>query len=976
MIGVFYDTHTRDSAGGWACVRCRARGSITWLCVWAPLLVGAQHPCTSPAQAQEADDAVYFPSAAAEEAILEGMAVSPRERLDDAASGTPRDEPIEFPSESEILVDVRIEGNTTIPTSAIAKYVQTRPGRRASEQRIRDDIKSLWGTGWFFNVERRYRRTDEGLVLIFRVLERPIVGRVEYRGNEEIKTKRLAEETGLKPHESAFDVSVNLEAARRLEALYHEKGYTFATVELEKGGSPDDRDVIFKVNEGPKVRVTGIKIFGNEFVSDAVLKTKLRSKPAILWLIGGKYDPSTIPDDIAALEQYYRALGFFDIEVDYRVGFSEDRSRATIEYTIDEGPRFTIREIEFVGNRVLSDDELFADMQLASGDDFSARTLREDIESIRGKYGETGRMFASIDAVPRFLEEPGILDLVYQIDEDRVYYIRKVNVHFEGDAPYTKKTVVLNRLRIHPGMVANPRLIRLSERRLEGEQIFERGPLNGPRISVAPVVDDGGLLGNSDIRGQNADDEWNAGHSRTPQPLAPPRRTKHPAPRMPAGVPPPSDVPAPEAGGPTSAYRPMFFREPRLPQFDAAEPSAFHVKAAPQSRRRRETIIRGQTPQDPFLSPQNPLFESSPQGDPLDSPPGEIDVDVFVTEARTGRLMFGVGVNSDAGVVGSVILSEQNFDLFRPPRSFQDIIDGTAWRGGGQRFRMEAIPGNVVSRYLISWTDPYFLDTNYSLGLSGFFYNRFFEDWDEQRGGGRITVGRQLTPEWSLSGTFRIEEVVIEDPDVPTPLLLAESVGSNFLSSFRATLTHDTRDAAFLPGEGHIVEASFEQAFGDFTYPRAELEGSQFFTLYSRPDGGGRHVLMLRGQLGWTDSGTPIFERFYGGGFQSFRGFEFRGVSPRVNNTRIGGRWLALGTVEYVAPLTASEMIQGVVFTDFGTVEEDVEFGDFRATAGFGVRLTVPAMGPVPLAFDFAFPITKQDEDDEQVFSFYVGFTR
>jgi outer membrane protein insertion porin family len=75
-------------------------------------------------------------------------------------------------------------------------------------------------------------------------------------------------------------------------------------------------------------------------------------------------------------------------------------------------------------------------------------------------------------------------------------------------------------------------------------------------------------------------------------------------------------------------------------------------------------------------------------------------------------------------------------------------------------------------------------------------------------------------------------------------------------------------------------------------------------------------------------------------------------------------------------PLLANEMLHGVVFTDFGTVEEDVSLSDFRVTAGGGLRVTVPAMGPVPLAFDWAVPIVKEDEDDTRLFSFYVGINR
>ena len=114
--------------------------------------------------------------------------------------------------------------------------------------------------------------------------------------------------------------------------------------------------------------------------------------------------------------------------------------------------------------------------------------------------------------------------------------------------------------------------------------------------------------------------------------------------------------------------------------------------------------------------------------------------------------MIGAGVNSDAGIVGSFVWDERNFDLFRPPATFADIIEGKAWRGGGQRFRLEAAPGDQVSRYAISWTDPYFMYSDYSLGLSGFYFNRFYPDWDETRVGGRITLGKQLTPEWSISG--------------------------------------------------------------------------------------------------------------------------------------------------------------------------------------------------------------------------------
>lgn len=798
------------------------------------------------------------------------------------------------------LADVLIEGNKTVSTSQIRRQIKAQAGRPVTEQQIREDLRSLYDTRWFFSAERRYRMTDDGLVLIYRVVERPRVTRVEYRGNTHIKTKNLEKICELKV-EDPYDVTTNHDAARRIEEEYRKKGFAFAKVTLLKGDSKDDREVVFLIDEGKKLTVMNLKFTGNEFryAYDGLLKTKLRTKRAFLGvpLLGGKYDPSTIEDDIAALKQYYNDLGFFDVDVKHRVSVADVRfnplrkgsANVTIEYLISEGERYRLRDIEFEGNRIFSDGDLRQDLQLASGEYFNARKLNTDARKMRSRYGKLGRLFATVETVPQFLEQPGVVDLVYRIDEDRVYHIRRVNVQIEGDHPHTRQSVVLNRILTDPGDPADPELIRRSERRLENE-IFERGPANGPRVQISKVPD---------------------------LPVA----------------------------------------------------------------RSEDGAVRGQSPESVLPQPANPMYQNMPQGDPFgraleEPPPGWIDLDYHATEARTGRLMFGVGVNSDAGVVGSVILEEHNFDIMRPPHSWRDIANGTAWRGAGQRLRLEAVPGDIVSRYVISWSDPYFLNTDYSFGLSAFYYNRYYPDWDENRAGGRISLGRQFTHEISVSGALRLERVEFLNPDSYQPELVQKALGESFFSSLRVSAAHDTRDTPYLPAEGHFLQASFEQAVGDFQYPRAELEARQYFTTFSRPDGTGRHVLTLHGQLGWTDVDTPIFERFFAGGFQSFRGFAYRGVTPREFGIGIGGRWMALGGAEYKLPLTADEMVSLVAFTDVGTVEKKVAFEEFRVSVGVGLRLQIPAMGPAPIALDWAIPVAKTSFDDERLFSFYIGLNR
>jgi len=995
-----------------------------------------------------------------------------------------------------IVVDIRIEGNETIPESVILQKIQSQPQREISERLIREDKRSLMSTRWFFSVTERIDETPQGLILIFTVHERPIVQRVEFIGNKKIKLKHLKAWTGLKAG-SPFDHVANREAVHRIEQEYKDKGYYFVKVELAKGGQPGEREVIFRINEGPKVQVKERTFEGNKFWNDGDLRKNLISKEAFL-IFGGLYNPDTIPSDIEAVKQYYRGVGYFDVEVSGTPLFSDDKSDVNLHFTIKEGRRYAVREIRFQGNSVVSTQRLKSDSKLKPGDKFNSYPLSKDVTRILGYYGEMGHYFASVNPVPQFTEQEGIVDLVFEIDEDRPRFVRDVNVTYDGDYPHTKQTVVLDRIQVQPGDIADPKRIRRGRSRLNGSGLFEPGiafdvtpvepeqssfaqnavsrtwrgqspaatpddwtrrftiethrsayestaigsewnqllfanPVNAEQVTAEsdertteltsvpqsspnaqaapePVIDNHRQSENRQSNNRQSASGIEFASARLNPETSPPEITTPlfsgnadapvvqplTRPELPAtghsfGRPQPisDSIPNPvKSAPPDRSVQPTTGSE--LMSFQTVEPRhlfAFETPtfvASQSIQDSEEPIIRAQSPQYAPVDPampgyRDPILEGSPYRNQFQAvPPGWVDINVNAAEGRTGRLMFGAGVNSDAGVVGSFVWDESNFDLFRPPTSFADIIEGRAWRGGGQRFRAEAAPGNQVSRYAISWTDPYFMYTDYSFGVSAFYFNRFYPNWQEDRVGGRISLGRQWTPEWSSGIALRLEEVEMKNPTTPTPAVIAKDLGSNFLSTVRGNVTHDTRDQSVMPSEGHYADMAYEQAFNEFTYPRVEGEFRKYFTLYNRPDGSGRQVLTLAGNLGWSGDDTPVFERYYAGGFQSFRGYSFRGVTPRsgANNVGVGGTFQALGTVEYRVPVTADDMINVVAFSDFGTVEEEVTLDNFRATAGFGLRVVIPAMGPVPLAFDFAFPIKSQPTDDERVFSFYVGINR
>ena len=942
-----------------------------------------------------------------------------------------------------VVVDVRIEGNETIPESVILQKIQSQPHRAVTEKLLREDKRSLLNTRWFFEVRERIDETPDGLVLVFVVKERPIVQRVVFRGNKKVKLKYLEAWTGLKAG-SPFDYVANQEAVRRIEQEYRDKGYYFVKVKLTTGSKPGDREVVFDIEEGPKVQVKERNFEGNQFWSDGMLRKNLISKEAFLFW-GGHYNPDTIPSDVEALKAYYRSVGYFDVDVAAEPRFSDDRSDVELLYTIKEGRRYQVRNIMFEGNSIIPTARLQEDSKLQPGDKFNSYPLNKDVQRMLGYYGEMGHFFASVNPVPQFTEQEGIVDLVFEIDEDRPRYIREINVHYNGDYPHSKHTVVLDRIQVQPGDLADPKRIRRGRTRLAGSGLFEPNiqfettPVDPEQTSFASLS---GI-----VRGQGpagTESDWttrfvqaidqeskqsleaseignydalfgrsvtNAPRSRTSEAASPAKAdgggqtTEQQQSRVVPGAGRPLPKPArPAIASVTPASPPLQPIQfpwdsgddgwiaddgdteafaaadaspalPQSPQFSNLHPSSVFASTGD------DLIIRGQNPGPGDIAPperEDALINESPYRNQFrEIPPGWLDIDVNATEGQTGRLMFGAGVNSNAGVVGNFVWDESNFDLFRPPTSWSDVLEGRAWRGGGQRFRLEAAPGDQVSRYALTWTDPYFLYSDYSLSVSGFYFNRYYPDWTEDRLGGRVGIGKQFTPEWSGNVALRLEDVEMRQVRQPVPAIVQPLVGHSFLSTGRISLTHDTRDSAMLPSEGHFFDVGYEQAFNDFNFPKVDTEFRQYFTLHSRPDGSGRQVLTMAGALGWAGDDTPVFERYYAGGFQSFRGFRFRGVTPRdATGFSTGGTFQALGTVEYRIPMTADDMISMVVFSDFGTVDDEVQLSAFRATAGFGARIAIPMMGPVPLAFDFAFPITSEPGDREQIFSFYVGINR
>ncbi|HEY7090648.1 MAG TPA: BamA/TamA family outer membrane protein, partial [Tepidisphaeraceae bacterium] len=372
-------------------------------------------------------------------------------------------------------------------------------------------------------------------------------------------------------------------------------------------------------------------------------------------------------------------------------------------------------------------------------------------------------------------------------------------------------------------------------------------------------------------------------------------------------------------------------------------------------------------------------FFSQVAATPIGEDPESRDLLVEVQETKTATFNIGAGINSNGGIGGNITYEQKNFDITNWPTSWRDVLSDRAWVGAGQTFRASFEPGTKITNAYIRFTEPWIFDQPYSFSTELYLRNRIREDYTDQRIGGRVSFGKRFNNVWTGAVSLRGEQVDIkdiQDEEVRADEILQEE-GTHWLSSVGLRLTRDTTTRGLLPSTGSTTTAGVEfygALGGDYTFQKFTLSHDQYHTLYE--DLLDRRVILaLHGDIGYITGDSPFFERFYGGGIGSVRGFAFRGISPRSGpeDDRVGGDFVATGSAEVSFPL-AGDQLRGVVFSDVGTVEPDFQVGTIRSSIGAGVRITLPFLGQVPIALDFAYPITKNSQDDTQFFSFSLGF--
>ncbi len=737
--------------------------------------------------------------------------------------------------------EVRFEGANT-SDQYLLSIVRTRVGDTFDRQAVDQDAVRLLQTGKFLTAVADVTIEDGGVVVTFKVRNRPVVTSIVFRGNDAISESALTSRVPLKIGDP-IDTFALREGRDNILFHYRGNGYGYASVVFDESAARQTGQVVYRIEEGPKVRVKKILFEGNTVFDVKTLSKQIRTNTSFWIFRTGSFDPDQVSDDAAAIQNFYRREGYLDARASYRVDPGENPGDIVVVFTIVEGDPYNIESISVQGNDVLTADEILNLMASKAGQVFKQDRIDKDVRTIRETYGRRGYIYAGARATRVFSSTPGFVVVSIQINEGEKIHVGRIDIR--GNA-LTREKVVRRALNLFPGDTFDLTEIKSAEKRLEQTRLFDRATVS-----------------------------------------------------------------------------------------------------------------------------------------PTGNQPGVRDIIVDVTENEgTTNVGFTFGVTSDSGLIGSILLEFNNFDIFDPPRSFSEFIKLRAFRGGGQRLRLELQPGTELSRFRADFTEPYLFDRPLRLDVGAYLFQRNREAFNEQRIGANVAFGKRLTngitsreyfKDWYGEVSFRAEEINLDGIDIFADRSVRDAEGKSLLVSTRFSLVRDRTDSRYQPTSGDRLSVSYEQFVGDFNFGKLRARYARHHTIYTDAQNR-KSVVSLRSSAGAIAGDAPVYEEFYAGGIGSIRGFDFRGVGPHGGIARdpIGGDFLLTASAEYSFPL-AGDKLRGAFFTDMGTVEDNFGVSSWRASVGLGIRMVVDIFGPVPIELDFAFPIAKEEDDETRVFSFFIG---
>ncbi len=695
-------------------------------------------------------------------------------------------------------------------------------------------------------------------------------------------------------------------------------GY-FTNVKADVEELPEGLKLIFVVREKPTV--ASIELQGNRF-----LRT-----PRVLELFavrkGALYDPRKVKEGVDLVKAEYARKGFSQCEIVSRFRTDEAANTATLYLLVDEGPRMRIHEVLVEGNAAFSDQRIRKVLKTKGkrwvffSGVYDEQVLEEDLERVRAFYRKNG--YQDVQVSKAVYRDPSGRGLVVYFKVAEGFQHRVGEVAVAGMVLFPEREI-RHALTLKPGAVYSDDAVQEDLRRIK-QYYGDRGYIH------AEVTPDPQL--------NPATKRVNLTYHITERKLVSINRI--------------------DIRGNLRTKDIVIRRELRVYPGD-------HFEGA----KIRKSLER--------LYNLGYFEEGNVDTEPTTVADRE-DLIVKVKESKTGSFSFGGGFSSVDRLVGLVELEQRNFDWRNVPQ----------FTGAGQDLRLRAEVGTVRRNFDLSFTEPWMLGHPVSFGID--LYDRTYRrssslglGFEEEQRGGGIRLGKEFADLVQVGLNYQLFRTRISSVAENASADLQAEVGANTISELGTSVSVDGRDNRIDPTRGYYAFTSADLAGGivggDKDFYRLQGGASAYLPH------AGRFVLESRFRVGIIDTYSstkevPIFERFFGGGSSTIRGFRERRVGPRdpASNDPIGGEATGLATVEEVMTLFKDErgrpILKGSLFLDVGNVWRRVgDFGEsFKAGTGVGTRVNTP-IGPVRL--DLGFPITQEGKGEKRKPQFHFNISR
>ncbi len=389
-----------------------------------------------------------------------------------------------------IIKMIEIRGNRKISTDTIFSKMNNKEGVHFSKNTVQEDIKKLYGIGYFDDIRVEIEAFEGGVKLIYVFMEKPSIISLDFQGNKELETKNIREKITLTTGAIA-NMALITDNAKKIVLYYQSEGYWLATVVPVINKVSDDRIALtYQIDEGPKVSIDKITIEGNKAVSAREIKHVMKTSEwwIFSFLTGsGVYSEEQIRADLSRIKELYQSKGYIYVAVsEPQVTLSPGKKDLYITISISEGDQYKVGSIKVKGNTIVSDAEVYEQVKTVSGQIFNRTALKKDIDKIIDLYMDRGYARADVDPLVDVNKEEKTADITLSVIEGGLFRIGRIDV--TGNIK-TRDKVIRREMRLDEGDIFSKKLLTRSFQRINNLNYFENVDIRPTPKADAQLMD-------------------------------------------------------------------------------------------------------------------------------------------------------------------------------------------------------------------------------------------------------------------------------------------------------------------------------------------------------------------------------------------------------------------------------------------------------------------------------------------------------